>query len=116
MGTDTDSLLDAKLTSLHSRLDDLEGRLNNLDRIAALFAHFGWFKMLLSAFTAGLAGFWTPILAVASVVDPPIPTIAWLIGIGGGCMAMAQDVRSQLGLPPVGNNSAQLQQKYQPRA
>jgi hypothetical protein len=98
------SVQQATLEALHDRLDKLEAWMNDLDRNRALFRNLGWAKLGLSAFTAFILGFFAPILAVAAVVDAPLPGIAWLIGVGAGAMNMARDVRAQLDLPPVPSN------------
>jgi len=110
---DGSELSQATLESLHQRLDQIQARLDGLDRSAALFRHLGWVKVLLSCLTAGMMGFWAPVLAVMAVVDPPVPLVAWLIGVGAACMAMAKDLRSQLDLPPVGNGATSLPSRFQ---
>lgn len=99
-----DSVQQATLEALHDRLDKLEAWMNDLDRNRALFRNLGLLKLGLSAFTAFILGFFAPILAVAAVVEAPLPSIAWLIGVGAGAMNMARDIRAQLDLPPVPAN------------
>lgn len=94
----------ATLEALHDRLDKLEAWMADLDRNRALFRNLAWVRLGLSAFTAFILGFFAPILAVAAVVDPPLPGIAWLIGVGAGAMNMSRDIRAQLELPPVPTN------------
>ncbi len=102
----------ATLDALHQRLDAIQGRLDSLDRYSALFRHLGWFKILLSMVSAGMIGFWTPVLAVMSVVTPPIPTETWLFGCGTGALKMFMDLRNLLELPPT-NGSTQLPARVQ---
>jgi hypothetical protein len=96
--------MQATLEALHARLDQIEARMDDLDRSRGFFRNLGWAKLALSALTAGMVGFWTPVLAVMAVVQGPVPGVAWLIGLGGGCMLMAKDLRSQLDLPPAAVN------------
>lgn len=101
---DPASLSQATLEALHQRLDQVQIQLNDLNQSRTLFRGIGWLKLLLSALTAGMVGFFTPILAVAAVIEGPIPGTAWLIAGGGAAIALAKDVRSQLDLPPPAPN------------
>jgi len=98
----------AQLDALHTRLDDLSAAMADLQRARALFKGIALVKFILGALTAGMVGFFTPLMAVAAVVEPPIPDTAWWIAYGGAALVMAKDIRSQLDLPPVVSNGAAL--------
>lgn len=102
----------ATLEALHARLDAIEKRMASVEQAATLFRNLGWVKLGLSAVTAFMIGFFTPLLAVAALVDPPLPTLAWLVALAGGCMGMARDIRGQLELPPVTNGSVTLPERF----
>jgi len=107
------TITQASLDALHTRLDELTKRQAELDAQRAIFTRVGWLRMILSAFTAAMTGFWSPVLAVLAVVEPPVPNIVWFIGIGSACILLATDIRSQLALPPISNASLQLPSRFQ---
>jgi hypothetical protein len=98
------SLTSAQLEAMHKRLDEITGSISDLQKARNVFRGVGWIRIFLSGVTAAMVGFFTPILAVAAVVDPPIPVTAWWIAAGGGVIALAKDLRSQLDLPPMPAN------------
>lgn len=101
------TIAQAQLEALHTRLDEFSKRMEQLEQQAAIFRHLGWLKLALSAFTAGMIGFWGPILIVAAAVPgETIPWIAWLGAIGAGCIGVSKDMRAMLELPPVATNGS----------